>query len=462
MYLRVLNREGEFHPLNRVDILARYLDEVLRKPSDAYSESFNVKNKLDVAAAFVFNLYQNRMTSFDDRTWHDYIRGYQEKTLTSFDASDLLDELYAARVFVKLGDAIFLRYSFFHDFLLGKYLASRSEALAGFLEKEDYYSRSAVIDVVTGISSDNAKVMQHLTASMSDLLSRFAEKYFDQSFDPLVGAIWPDTTAEDALWEQVSAEIERGPKKVEEIDILKTSLVSEARTADQQVRYLEFTKLERDVFTLGRILADALMNSHDVDGPLKLEALDGVLRSHLVSFQVGCALAPLLATHRYFRWGGIAFLDFHTVKDHEDEARTVGNVTVSLAGSIAQVTGELLGSNKLAALFRARERSGLGKGITELMNFHCILSAKGNDWAKSLEDIIVRTDKNAFYLNMMLQCLMAHLSNEVLQMKDRDAVKWLIATIQSKRVKNKQAPGAKLVKKLLRSIEDVDGFAQEG
>ncbi|OWV96927.1 hypothetical protein ATY81_27575 [Rhizobium sp. R72] len=458
MYLRVLNREGEFHPLNRVDILARYLDEVLRKPSDAYSESFNVKNKIDVVSAFVFHLYQCRLTTFDERTWHQFFHDYMEKTLTSFDASELLGEMYAARVFVKFGNVIFLRYSFFHDFLLGKYLASRAEALEEFLNKEDYYSRSAVIDVVTGISSDNTKVMEHLTRNMSDLLDQFTEKYFDQSFDPLVDAIWPDSSAEEALWTKVSSEIERGPKKIDEIDELKTSILAEARTADQQVRYLEFARLERNVFTLGRVLADALMNSHDVNGSLKLAALDGVLKSFLVSFQVGCALAPLLAAHRYFRWGGIAFLDFHTVKDDEDESRTVANVTVSLAGSIAQVSGDILGSNKLAALFRARQKTGVDKGIVELMNFHCILASKGADWPESLKEIIIRTDKNAYYLNMMLHGLMSHLRNEVIQAKDRESVKWLIAMIQSKRVKNKQTPGAKLVKRFFDAIEREDGF----
>jgi 3',5'-cyclic AMP phosphodiesterase CpdA len=47
MYLRILFREGEFHPLNRVDIVGRYLQEMLRRPSDVYRDTFNSKSPFE-------------------------------------------------------------------------------------------------------------------------------------------------------------------------------------------------------------------------------------------------------------------------------------------------------------------------------------------------------------------------------------------------------------------------------
>lgn len=460
MYLRVLHREGEFHPLNRVDILARYLDEILRKPSDAYTDSFNVKNKLDVVSLFIYDLYVRRVSVFDDREWHDFVHRLKSKTLTDFDGKDLLDDMLAARVFSRYGENISLKYSFFHDFLLGKHLASRQSALRDFLDKEDYLSRPSVIDVVTGLSSDNELLVRHLSSKMSELLKLWADKYFDENFDPLKTAIWPDSSDEEKLWASVTAEIERAPRQVGEIDAIKTSLIDEARTADQQVRYQEFTKLERDVFVTGTTLTEALINSQDVDGDLKLAALDGIFKGHLVSFQVGCVLAPVLAKKSYLRWGGIAFLDFDTVTKDEDEAQTITNVTVALACAVGETVGSILGSSKLAAIFNARRRHE-SKGILELMNFQCILKAKGSGWCDCLADMILRIDKNAFYLSVMLSALMYHLRTEVLQTKDRESVKWLVATIQAKRAKKKQAPSAKLVKMILGDMEQQDSFPKQ-
>lgn len=457
MYLRVLHREGEFHPLNRVDILARYLDEVLRKPSDAYAEAFNPKNKLDVVSLFVFDLYTRRVSVFDDRDWHEFIHNLKNRTLTEFNGKDLLDDMLSARVFQRFGDKISLKYSFFHDFLLGKHLASRSLALQSFLDKEDYLSRPAVIDVISGLSSDNDLLVRHLSSKMKVYLDQWSEKYFDETFDPLKTAIWPDSSEDENLWASVAAEIEKAPRQVVEIDAIKTSLIDEARTADQRVRYQEFTKLEKDVFVTSRTLTDALINSQDVDGDVKLAALDGIFKGHLVSFQVGCMLAPVLARNSYLKWGGIAFLDFDTVTKDEDEAQTITNVTVALALSIGVTVGEILGSPKMAAIFNAR-RLKQGSGILELMNFHCILRAKGGAWTDALADIIKRIDKNAYYLSLMLTSLMHHLETEVLQTRDRESIKRLVATIQAKRTEKKQVPGSKLVRRMLDRMEEQDQF----
>jgi hypothetical protein len=45
MYLKILFKEGDFAPLNRVQIIDRYVQELLRKPSDVYQDTFNAKNK---------------------------------------------------------------------------------------------------------------------------------------------------------------------------------------------------------------------------------------------------------------------------------------------------------------------------------------------------------------------------------------------------------------------------------
>jgi len=138
MYLKVLYREGGYQPLNRVDIVGRYLAEMLGRPSDIHRDSFNIKNKLDVVSAFAHTLYMERHTDFDDRFWANFVHSYQQRTLVEFDGTAFLTELIATKVFVRHGSLIFFRYTFFFSYFLGRYISQRSDRLSEFMTAEEY------------------------------------------------------------------------------------------------------------------------------------------------------------------------------------------------------------------------------------------------------------------------------------------------------------------------------------
>lgn len=119
MYLKILHREGEFHPLNRVDIVGRYVLELLRRPSDVYSDTFNSKNKADVLSEFVYSLYQKSLTDFDERYWHEFVKQYQERTLFEFDGSQFFRELIEARILVRWGSRVSSSIAFSSHIFLG-------------------------------------------------------------------------------------------------------------------------------------------------------------------------------------------------------------------------------------------------------------------------------------------------------------------------------------------------------
>ncbi len=458
MYLRVLHREGEFHPLNRVDILDRYLHEILRRPSDAYSDTFNAKNKIDILGAFVFELYTHRTNSFDDREWHAFIQRFQKDTLSEFDGLGLLQELLDSRILIRSAGRIFLKYSFFFSYFLGRHIAHRPTLLTEFLNEQAYLRVDGVVDVITGLSAENTALLTALTDRMKELLEAFSLQYITSDFDPLSGALWPDDKEEEKLWNSVPSEMAAGPRKVKDIDIIKTSLFAEARTADQEVRYAEFIKLETALFALACLLTEALKNCNDVGGHLKLAAYECVLRSHHVAYQLGCIFAPVLAKRSFFRWGGVVFLDFDKVGENENSAEAVTAVITNVSHAVASQTAEQMGSHKLAAVFKAREQAEKEIDLLEVMNFGCLLAAKGQGWAEVLSKIIQRTDKNSYYLSSMLRILMNHLSIEIIQSKDREAVKKLVALIQAKRTFKKQLPGAKVVSKMLSHLEKISHF----
>lgn len=463
MYLRVLQREGDFEPLSRVDILSRYLAESLRKPSDVASDSFNAKNKKDVLSSFAYHLHQRRSADFDEREWLNFCSSYQSRTLSDFNARDFLNELIEARVLGTYSGGLFFRYRFYYTYFLGRYLWPRPSAIDEFFSSEDYLMGAPVIDVITGLSSENSRIISMLTERLEEHSLAFAEKYVKSDFDPLISAIWPSTEDEQQeLWTPVQAAIEKGPANSSEIDELKTSMLAEARTSNQQVTFERYTQLENALFSETWMLGDALKNADDVDGPLKVRAWKTVLQSMLIVVQVGTVFAPALAKKNRFSWGGLTFIDFDKSVEglEENPQEAMISVITALVETAVTRTSQDYGSVKLAPVFREVAATGKLDGLLSVLNFSCIAISRGKGWVETLTQIIEQTDKTAYYLSEMLSQLLRIMRYEVMPRRDRESLKRLVALIETKRSFNKQSPGAKAVSKTMKLMEDEDYFPE--
>ncbi|MBD8737609.1 metallophosphoesterase family protein [Sphingomonas sp. CFBP 13706] len=461
MYLRILHREGEFHPLNRVDIVGRYVSEMLRRPSDAYGETFTGKNKVDLLCSFTYQMYLDKVSSFDRRYWTEFSTRYQKETLTDFDTKALLNEALEARIFLEIGSTIFHKYSFFYSYLLGKYISNRTDALAAFLTDEEYLRVPGVVDVISGVSADNTSLVKALTDKLQEQLTQFDTKYFPRQFDPLAGALWPTTEGEDEkLWKPIAAQIEAGPKPTSEIDEVKTSLLAEKRTATQEVSLAKYSQLESALFECTGILIDALRNADDVQGDLKLRALEAILQARHVIFQVGSLLAPALASERYYQWGGIAYLNFNKVGGDPDSPQAKLSIIDTLSYSVAKQTAEILGTRKLAGVFRAEAEKVSKIGFVDIMLFHLVVNARGVGWEDTARELIKKAPRESFFLCMMSDALTEVGKHEILQLRDRSSFKQLISIISANRTYKKEMPGAKAVARRMRFL-DKKGYLEE-
>ncbi|MEJ8630314.1 hypothetical protein P0F65_11610 [Sphingomonas sp. I4] len=97
----------------------------------------------------------------------------------------------------------------------------------------------------------------------------------------------------------------------------------------------------------------------------------------------------------------------------------------------------------------------------QLMLFACTLEAKGKNWFKTLENIILISKRDAFYLSAMLTLLMRSLEVGIDKGRDREETKRLVALIHSKRGNKKMAPGEKLVSAMLRQLEEKKVFDRD-
>jgi len=461
MYLRVLYKEGDFMPTNRVEIVGRYITEAVRRPSDALKNSFNAKNKLDVLGAFFHSLGASSMSAFSARTWLEFCTDYQKSTLTEFSSEEFLQELVEARVLSKYRDEYFCKYAFFHSYFVGRHIASRPQLIQEYVDSKGWLQDGHVIDVITGISSDNQYIVDHLTESLEFYLKDFEENYIRVSFDPLRNALWPDDDAEqEKLWGPIQKEIESGPRSMAQIDMLKTSLVAEARTADQVVSFRRFNELETALFRVGAVLTEALRNCDDVSGETKVRAYEAIISSQRVTFQLGSLFSSVLAQKKYFSWGGITFIDFNSaIRDAEPNSIEAQIAVIeSLVFSLGRRIGDDLGSGKLGPLFKAREVREDEIDFAAFLNFCAVVTSKSLKWEKLAEKYIERTGRNSFYIWSMLALLRAELRYDIMSSADRDRMKRLVALIQAKRSFNKEAPKAKAVNSMLRHLEEVHHF----
>jgi len=457
MYLKVVNNDGEFHPLNGVEILNRHLEDCLRSPSDVYADTFNAQNKMDVLSKFAHKLYSYQKPTFNSNDWKIFCDEYQNHTYTEFNIEEFLAECCSARIFVEYGGLYYFKYKFYYVYFLGHYIASNQSILKEFLEGEDYLSSPDLINVITSKKSDNSDILEELNSKLDEHNKTFSREYISEDFDPLSQLPWKMEGDDSRIWKPVKKELEKGAKPTKEIDESKNNLFSERKSADQKISFSKLTELQFALFSRGKMLGDALRNSDNLSGETKLEALKNILKSHYVSYQIGSSLSPILCKYDLVGWGGLGFIGFKLVDEFEDEEHAITcaiQTIVELGIGVVNVAFHDLGTRKLAPMFHRLVDEVQVVEFSELLLFGCILYAKGSSWELALTSLIEKTDKRSYLLYLMLRMLISHQKNEILLGSDIEKVHRLVAYIQAKRAYKKNIIRKKVVDKAAEILAD--------
>jgi len=455
MYMKILFVDGSFIPLNRVDILQKFLLDSLRKPSDSYTGSFNYKNKIDLIADFAKFLYRQKRGSFTTREWIEYCDNFKSRTLLGFNSTNVLDEIIDAKIFSRSGENIFFKYGFFYSFALGLALNDDNSALEDFLRDKNYTSVADVLDVITALKPNDDRIIDALCDDLKETLENFEREVIDKQFDPLQKALWAvSEKEEEQTWQPITKAISEGPEEPQKIDRLKSSYMAEARTADQKIEIKKFLKLEFSLIIIKQNLMEVLKNVNDVGRDKKVRAYEGLLWSELSAFQVGTLFAPELAKSNFYRWGAMAFIDFDkAAKDldpHSSEA--FSEVVLSLARAVSRKTRQTLGFQKLGGIFAERALRTKTIGFLELLNFYHIIGARGDGWEDPAEQLLEKVEPGSMYLWMMMRGVMDELQHDVVRLSDRTKLKRLIAYTRAKRSYVVQRPSEKQISQLVEKM----------
>lgn len=466
MYLRVLSREENFAPLNRVDIVAGYVAELLRRSSDILNDSFNAKSKIDVLSAFAYKLFEDEQSCFTLSDWNKFVKEYKEETLFHFDGNSLLAECERVKLLVRHSHAYYFRYHFYFPLLVGKYISARPNRVEQFIAYGWSDRLEGLIEVISGLASDNTHLITSLNARLGSLLEEFERDYINQNFYPYRKLEWiSDKSKEEEVWERIENKLSRGPAEGKEIDNQKSSILGEIQANNQSVAYNKMVSLEASVFRVAADLTVALKNSESVSGKLKLASATLIYSIETIALQVGFLLAPLIVKNHIIQWGGVAFVNMHfyPAKDNgaegTDPRNTLQMILSILPMAVLGRMGENISSRRLSAVFHRLSETLDKDSFAYLANFHAIIQARGQDWETYARRAIVETDRGSFALRVMLSVLMQAFDYSVSTAVERDVFKNLIALIHSKRGKNVNRPKTKLIERVRQSLESKGRFA---
>ncbi len=125
MYSSVLCKDGTFSPVSRLHIVDRFVSEALQRASDAYADTFNSINKIDLISGFCFGLFDKSSTFFNLIDWKSYCSKYKSENLVEFNPSEIISDLLNGRIVTRDGDKYYFRYRMFFSYFVGRHIASR-------------------------------------------------------------------------------------------------------------------------------------------------------------------------------------------------------------------------------------------------------------------------------------------------------------------------------------------------
>ncbi len=461
MYLSILHREGDFAPLSRLQIIDKYIRELLRRPGDAYRDSFNVDNKLDVLSSFVNSLYKKDMVSFTETEWAVFCSKYMSRTLINFDWSALLNDLAASRVLQKSNAVYIFRYRLFYSYLLGRYVANRPKDLKEFLANNDHMQVEGLIEVISGLSADNTELVKNLTKGLNDAIDEFYNQYNIRDLNPYDRLEWTySEEVEAAIWKDITESLEQGPDAIPEIDKLKRSIEAERKTELQSTIIMDFKEREKSVTLSRSVLMTAINNAVDVEGSLKVNAIQAIVEASKIVVRIGFIFSPLIAEQKRFTWNEMNFVNrIRYDPDIEFDAQhRAGLVASVIPTSIVNQSTEVLGSKKLAEVFVYMSQNLLLSGFEQYINFAMILRSKPKNWGDVAHAILSKTEKRSLFLRFMLDTSMRQYRQEVNTNSERLILMKIVAYIKAKRDLNKTDPGAKAVSTVLTRLREAGYF----
>lgn len=463
MYSSVLCKDGSFSPVSRLHIVDKFISEALRRASDAYADTFNSNNKIDLVASFCYVLFEKNETTFTHSEWKAFCDRYKSTKLVEFDASDIIADLHNGRIVTREGETYIFRYRMFYSYFVGRHISDSQELLQRCISENRHLEIDGLIEVLCGTLPDSSIILNDLTTKAKSAFANFYNDYPINGLDFHLGVRWEKKKNEQALWDSVADRLDKGPASTQELDELKTSVYAERRTVDQKVSIIKFIASEHTITRHTAYLIKALESTKNASASSKLAATTAIVDGTILTYEVASIFVPLIAERKYVSWSGFVYINL--IEDHANESdnldlaaekeRKQNLVVYSLPGSIALNAADVYGIRKHGQVFLSllEERENLSE-MKKLLLFSLTLRSKPTGWQKSTKEVVAETDRHNLYLRHMLELGMRQFRNEINSEKERKDIKGLIAAVQLRRDVNVKSASPSQVRQAVEKLEE--------
>lgn len=462
MYGSVLCKDGNFIPVSRLHIVERFIAEALQRASDAFSESFNYINKIDVFSSFCYRLFSENKVIFNNFDWNTFCVAYKRENLVDFDQVELIGDLTGGKIIARYGESYYFKYRMFFSYFVGRWISGSPQLLADCLRDGRHLEVDGLIEVLCGNLPDCSDVITNITEKLERSFAAFYEKYPLTGLDIHEDAKWEITSQEDMVWDNISKRIEEGPAGTNDLDELKSSLAAERRTDNQKISIIKFIVSEKSVSITAYRLRVALENAKNVRADVKLAAVDAVIRSYTLTYEVATIFAPLIAERKYVYWNGFTYInlieDDRSGSSEQSRVRMLSLVCSALPTSIADNASEALGSRKLGQVFLAISKHPNKPAIYRFLNLSLLLRSKPFGWLEIAKNMVSDMGKDELYLRHYLATAMRQLRTEINTGKEVAQLKEFIATIRLRRDRNVKSANNASIRKAISVLDDKKYF----
>ena len=456
MLLRLVEHEFDDSPVNRTDLVGRVLyllflnyDQIPR-----YATRPDLKDCEYALGYFCEHLIRSHTSSFTKDKFCEIVKEYCEQKLVELDADVLFSFLYNEKIFIRRGILFSFRFAYWL-FYFAAHRMYHESTFANYVWQERRYAvLPELIEFYAGIDRRRDDAINKLSEDLRLMNDDFETRTgIEPNFNPYSLARWmPDPLAIEQIQSMVEREVAEStlPEVVKD-DIADRSYDRSKPYRQEIADFIERSTVLQMVQAM-RGAARALRNSDHASPAIKVALLDEIIRCWVHVCQVLVVLSPILAKHQAAGFEDMVFILDESYESYKREEERYCVLMDSLLYNIVSWYHEDLHSRKMGQLLAKYSKLKEG-GIEEALVMLIMIQQRPNPWHDILEQYIVRSSKNSYYLMKIAECLYYEYKIGFTSERHRQQLRNLWAMAIAKHSTGQKKPNLKMVRKVAAVID---------
>lgn len=465
LLLKLIERSFDDSPVNRTQMIGNVLFSLFHEfdKIPKYSTRPDLKD-CEFALGYLCDwMIRSGKRSFTKNDFFQKVGGYCSQRMIELDIEVLFNFLCTENILIRRG----IEYGFRLAYWLFYFTAHRmhhDKAFADFIFAESRYTAfPEVIEFYTGIDRMRTDAVNRLTEDLDRMDAEFLMRTrISPDANPFAHALWePDTAALQRMRKEVVDSIQESALPSEVKDAVADGSYDRSKPYHQEIaQFITKSSLDQMIRAM-KAAARALRNSDHVEPEAKARLLNAVLKCWERMCQILVLLSPVLATNRQAQFDGMGF---HLARDFDDitEPRQVWEtVMTAIVDNVVLWYQKDLFSKKLGPLFKNSITSNVGE-LGELLVLLILVRQRPPGWNKTIEEYVVRANKNSFYLNKVYSTLRHEFKLGFANEHTRQQIRTLAAMAVAKHGTGAKHPNQKLIARAAKFFDDSVAAEESG